>query len=225
MRQHCEVHRPGLIDYETAWSWQRRLLDLVRAGGAPHQIIVLQHPPVFTLGRGGRDEHLLVGEPLLAARGARALRVDRGGDVTFHGPGQIVVYPVVDLRRLWGDADVPRYVRTLEAVIGEALAHYGIDAARREGKPGVWVGDDKIAAIGVRVSRGVTMHGFALNVTTDLAYFDLIVPCGIRDGGVTSMERLLGRPVELDPVADRLVGGLSRAFGLDPVVAQEAAAL
>jgi len=219
MRQRCEVHRPGLIDYEAAWAWQRDLLTDVQSG-APHQIVLLQHPPTFTLGRGGRDEHLLANDAVLTARGARVLRVDRGGDVTFHGPGQIVAYPILDLRRLWGSADVPRYVRTLERAISGALATYDIEAGCREGLPGVWVGNDKIAAIGVRVSRGATMHGFALNVTTDLTYFDLIVPCGIREGGVTSMERLLGAAPDIDAVTDRLAAAFAEAFDLDLVTTE-----
>lgn len=219
MRQRCEARRPGLMDYRAAWSWQRELLSAVQRGDALHQLLLLEHPPTFTFGRAGRAEHLLASAPMLAARGAEAIRVDRGGDVTFHGPGQLVGYPILDLRALWGAADVPRYVSSLERVISGALATYGIEAGCRDGRPGVWVGNDKIAAIGVRVSRGVTMHGFALNIATDLSYFDLIVPCGIRDGGVTSMERILGSAPSSVAVATRVEEAFADVFGLEIVEA------
>ncbi len=214
MRQRCEVHQPGPMDYRAAWSWQQRLHAAVQAGEAPHQLLLLEHPPAITLGRSGRAEHLLAAPDALAARGIETIRVDRGGDITYHGPGQLVGYPIVDLRALWGAADVPRYVRTLERVISGVLAGYGIDAGCRAGYPGVWVAGDKIAAIGVRVSRGVSMHGFALNITTDLASFDLIVPCGIREGGVTSMERLLGDAPPFAAVATAVADAFAAEFGV-----------
>ncbi|HWO93220.1 MAG TPA: lipoyl(octanoyl) transferase LipB [Dehalococcoidia bacterium] len=221
MRQRCLIHRAGLVDYEAAWRQQHELLAAVQAGGQ-HQLLLLQHPPTFTLGRNGHDAHVLASEEMLLARGARLFRVDRGGDVTFHGPGQIVGYPILDLRRLWGTADIPQYVRLLERVISGTLEEYGIAAGCVPGRAGVWVGDEKIAAIGVRVSRGVTMHGFALNVDPDLSFFELIVPCGIADAGVTSMARLLGAPPPLDEVADRLARRFSDVFEVDLLAPAEA---
>ena len=215
MRQHCRVRLPGLVPYEAAWQWQRHLQEAVRDGDQPHQLVLLQHPPVYTLGRRGRDEHMLVSEAFLAEQGAHVLHVDRGGDITFHGPGQLVAYPIIDLKRLWGNVDVVRYVRSLERAVIEALRTYGIESGCLPGRPGVWVGTDKIAAIGVRVSRGVTMHGFALNVSTDLRYFDYIIPCGIPDGGVTSMERLLGTAPSFDEVTARVIESLASFFDLE----------
>ncbi len=204
--------RPGLTDYQDAWRLQQRIADEVRAGGDP-TLIVLEHPPTYTLGVRGKSEHVLISEAALAARGAAVYRTDRGGDVTFHGPGQIVGYPILDLRRF---AQGPAwYVRSLEAVLIETLARFGIVAERAAGRPGVWCGDAKVAAIGVRISRGVTTHGFALNVNTDLSYFDAIVPCGIHDASVTSTRRLTGETFEMCTVQDELIDALAQQFGFD----------
>jgi len=170
---------------------------------------------VFTLGRNARQVNLLLPEAELRARGFEVFETGRGGDVTYHGPGQIVGYPILDLspdRR-----DVHRYVRGLEEVMIGTCADYGIAAGRIAGLTGAWVGDAKIGAIGVRIARWVTSHGFAFNVSTDLAPFGLIVPCGIRGRGVTSLERLLGRSVALDAVLSRLVARFARVFGATPV--------
>lgn len=220
MAQRCEIERPGLVAYPVAWARQRQLLMAVQEGASSHQFILLEHPPTFTLGRGGHNEFLLASDEMLAERGAQVFHVDRGGDITYHGPGQIVGYPILNLRALWGRADVLRYVCSLQEVLAAVLAEYGIVAGPREGSPGVWVGNDKIAAIGVRVSRGVTMHGFALNVATDMSYFDMIVPCGIRDGGVTSMERLLGTAPEIEEVTERIIAAFGRAFDLTLAMAE-----
>lgn len=204
------VLRPGRMAYAAAWELQRRLAEDVRNGG-PERLILLEHPPTYTLGARARDEHLLAPEAALRALGAEVFRVDRGGDVTFHGPGQLVGYPILNLRqRGLGPA---AYVRRLEETLIAALAAYGVAAGRREGYPGAWVDGAKIAAIGVRISRGVSLHGFALNVTTDLSYFDRIVPCGLPGVTVTSLERLLGRSVDLDDVADRVEEAFRRHFG------------
>jgi lipoyl(octanoyl) transferase len=168
----------------------------------PDTLLLLEHDPVFTLGRNARKENVLLPDETLRERGFDVFESGRGGDVTYHGPGQVVGYPIVDLspdRR-----DVHRYVRDLEEVMIRCCAGYGITASRVEGLSGCWVGEEKIGAIGVRIARWVTSHGFAFNVSTDLSPFDLIVPCGIRGRGVTSVERLLGRPVSLDEVMDRL---------------------
>lgn len=203
------ILRPGRMAYASAWELQRRLADDLRNGG-PECLVLLEHPPTYTLGARARDEHLLAPEAALRAMGADVYRVDRGGDVTYHGPGQLVGYPILDLRsRGLGPA---AYVRLLEETLIEALATYGVAAARREGYPGVWVEGAKIAAIGVRISKGVSLHGFALNVNTDLSYFERIVPCGLPGVVVTSLQRVLGRAVDLDDVADRVEDSFRRRF-------------
>jgi lipoyl(octanoyl) transferase len=181
-----------------------------QAGEVPDHLLLLEHDPVFTLGRNARHENVLLPAEELRARGFEVFETGRGGDVTYHGPGQVVAYPILDLspdRR-----DVRRYVRDLEEVMIRACAGYGIEGARVAGLTGAWVGSDKIGAIGVRIARWVTSHGFAFNVATDLSAFDLIVPCGIRGHGVTSLERLLGRTVPLDEVMDRLAGHFADVF-------------
>jgi lipoyl(octanoyl) transferase len=205
---------------------QRQAVDAVGEGRSPHVLILLQHPPTYTLGVRGKAEHLLASEEALARLGARVYRVDRGGDVTFHGPGQVVGYPIFRLDA-WGEGPL-WYVRRLEAALIDVLAALGITAGRVKGRPGVWVGlagppsgsAAKVAAIGVRVSRGVTSHGFALNVSPDLSYFAHIVPCGLADATVTSVERLLGRPVALREVEDLVIDSLGRVFGLEMVEAK-----
>lgn len=197
--------------YDEAWALQRRLVDERLRSEIPDTLILLEHPPVITLGRSGTPEHLLGSETELEKRGVAFVETDRGGDITFHGPGQIVGYAIVDI-----DArgrDLHRYLRDLETVVIRALAEFRIRAGRAQGLTGVWVGDAKVAAIGIRVSRWVTHHGFALNVDTDLSYFDLIVPCGIADRRVTSMESLLGHPVDRERVEDALGRAFAEVFG------------
>jgi lipoate-protein ligase B len=208
----CTLLRPGLTDYQTAWQLQRRIADGVRSGDDP-TLILLEHPPTYTLGARGNTEHLLVSRAAFAARGACVIESDRGGDVTFHGPGQLVAYPIFDLRRI-GQGPV-WYVRALEGVVIETLARFGIVARRVARRPGVWVGDAKIAALGVRVSRGVTTHGFALNVNTDLSYFGDIVPCGISDAGVTSMQALAGTSFDMHDIEAEVVAAFAEQFGLE----------
>ena len=218
MAPRCKLLRPGLVDYQRAWQWQRALATDVRAGADP-ALILLEHPPVYTLGARGNDDHVLLSPDALRARGAEVLRSDRGGDVTFHGPGQIVGYPILELRR-YGQGPV-WYVRSLETMLIEVLAGFGIAAERSAGRPGVWAGGAKIAAIGVRVSGGVTTHGFALNVNTDLSYFEHIVPCGIANAGVTSMQRLAGTTFDMRAVEDAVATSFARQFGLDLVESAE----
>jgi lipoate-protein ligase B len=209
----CTLLRPGIVDYQRAWELQRRLAEAVGSGSDP-TLILLEHPPVYTLGvRGHGGQHLLATRERLAALGADVVESDRGGDVTFHGPGQIVGYPILDLRR--AGAGPVWYVRGLESVLIETLARFGIVAGRTAGRPGVWVRDAKIAAIGVRVSRGVTTHGFALNVNTDLSYFSHIVPCGLANAGVTSMRELTGVGFKMRDVEDELTSAFSREFAMD----------
>jgi lipoate-protein ligase B len=210
----CTLLRPGIVDYERAWELQQRVAADVRAGSPP-TLILLQHPPTYTLGVRGSTAHVLEPEIALAARGASVVRTDRGGDVTFHGPGQCVAYPIIDLRDLGiGPA---AYVRTLEQIIIDVLAAFGLDGARSTGRPGVWVRDAKIAAIGVRISGGVSTHGFALNVTTDLSWFEAIVPCGISDAGVTSMARELDESIAIDDVESNIAASFARIFDAEMI--------
>jgi lipoyl(octanoyl) transferase len=207
------VRRLGRVPYGRGLEIQERLVAERQKGAIPDQLLLLEHPPVFTLGRNARTENVLFPAELLRERGFDVHETGRGGDVTYHGPGQVVGYPILDLspdRR-----DVHRYVRDLEEVMIRTCAGYGIEAGRIQGLTGTWVGREKIGAIGVRIARWVTSHGFAFNVTTDLSAFQLIVPCGIRDKGVTSLERLLGRKVPLDEAMDRLAASFAEVFGAE----------
>jgi len=209
--RELEVTRLGLVEYEDGLDLQEEFRERVTTGELPDQLLLLEHPPVVTVGRNAGDENLVLPPDQLAAQGIALHHTGRGGDVTFHGPGQIVGYPVLDLspdRR-----DVHRYVRDLEEAIIRTLADFDVAAGRIPGLTGVWIGDLKIAAIGVRISRWVTTHGFALNVATDLDFFRVIVPCGIPDRGVTSLSRVLERPVGLDEVRPRLVHRVAEIFG------------
>ena len=191
---------------------QRALATARREERTPDLLLLVEHPPTFTIGRGGGAAHLLASPAELAALGARVHEVDRGGDITYHGPGQLVGYPILDL--LGRGRDVHRYLRLLEEALIRALADLGVAAGRLPPHTGVWVGDEKVAAIGVKISRGVTLHGFALNVAPDLRHFEAIVPCGIRDKGVTSLERLLGRAPDAALVAARVAAHLGALAGL-----------
>jgi len=214
-RRLLAVRRLGRVPYGPGLEIQERLVAERQQGAIPDQLLLLEHDPVFTLGRSARSENVLFPTALLRQRGFDVYETGRGGDVTYHGPGQVVGYPILDLspdRR-----DVHRYVRDLEEVMIRACAGYGVEAGRIQGLTGTWVGREKIGAIGVRIARWVTSHGFAFNVATDLAAFQLIVPCGIRDKGVTSLERLLGRKVPLDEAMDRLTASFAEVFGAEPV--------
>ena len=199
-----EVRRLGRVGYADGLALQRALVEDRRAGRVDDLLLLLEHPHVLTLGvRGDRGRsHILVPQDLLDSRGVEVHETGRGGDITYHGPGQIVGYPILDLRP--DRCDVHRYVRDLEEVLIRVAADFGVTASRVEGLTGVWVGRNKLAAIGVRIARWITSHGFALNVSTDLDYFNLIVPCGIADRGVTSLARLLGRPIDRVSVEDRI---------------------
>jgi lipoyl(octanoyl) transferase len=206
-----EVRHLGRLPYGEALELQARLVADRQADRVPDTLLLLEHEPVFTLGRNARAEHVLVSVEALKERGFEVFETGRGGDVTYHGPGQVVGYPILSLAP--DRCDVHRYVRDLEEVLIRACGDYGIAAARVSGLTGAWVGADKVGAIGVRIARWVTSHGFALNVATDLAPFGLIVPCGIRGRGVTSLETLLGRPVPTAEVAERLATHLAAVFG------------
>jgi lipoyl(octanoyl) transferase len=205
------VRKLGRIPYEAGLELQARLVAERQRDHIPDTLLLLEHDPVFTLGRNARAENVLLPADVLRARGFRVFEAGRGGDVTYHGPGQVVGYPI--LRLPPGRQDVHRYVRDLEEVMIRACADHAVAARRVSGKTGAWVGDDKIGAIGVRIARWVTSHGFALNVGNDLAPFDLIVPCGIPDRGVTSLERRLGRPVPLAGVMEGLAHHVADVFG------------
>mgnify|MGYP005848816317 CR=1 FL=1 len=208
----------GSIDYTSAWELQRRLVQQRREGTIPDTLLLLEHiPPVITLGRATQREHLLVTREQLQGLGIQLVETDRGGDITYHGPGQLVGYPILDLRE--HGRDVHRYLRRLEEAIIQALRHFGIEAHRKEGLTGVWVGEGKVAAIGIKVSHWMTMHGFALNICPNLSHFDLIVPCGIHDKGVTSLQNLLGQEVTLQEVVPVVVNSFANVFNLQPVEA------
>jgi lipoyl(octanoyl) transferase len=212
-----DVRRLGRISYAEGLALQERLVRERQAGAAQDTLLLLEHDPVFTLGRNARAENVLFPADDLRARGFDVFEVGRGGDVTYHGPGQVVGYPIVDLspdRR-----DVHRYVRDLEDVLIRTCADYGLAAERVAGRTGCWVGREKIGAIGVRIARWVTSHGFAFNVSNDLAPFGLIVPCGIRDASVTSLTQLLGRTIEPDEVMDRLTQHFETVFAAAAVAA------
>ena len=225
-----DVRRLGLVSYQDGLELQRALVDDRKAGRIPDTLLLLQHPHVLTIGvkKDGR-QHILAAPEVLASRGVEVFETGRGGDVTYHGPGQLVGYPIIDLNP--DRRDVHHYVRDLEAVMIGVCADYGLTAERVKGMSGAWirstrdpepvegsgqVGDAKIGAIGVRISRWVTSHGFAFNVTTDLDFFNLIVPCGIADKAVTSLASQLGRTVAMAEVEDAVVRHFSVVFGNRP---------
>jgi lipoyl(octanoyl) transferase len=221
----CLILDLGLIGYAEAYALQKRVvaarkasLDSARNPGAIDDVLLIcEHPHVITLGRNGKREHLLASDHVLKQKGVEFHSSDRGGDITYHGPGQIVGYPILHLGAI--RRDVGWYVRMLEEAMIRATAEFGIAAQREEGKTGIWVqsgrAEEKLAAIGVHLSRWITSHGFAYNVSTDLRYFDLVVPCGIADRRVTSLEKLLGRRVQRSEVVPRLTRHLGEIFGLE----------
>jgi len=206
------VRRLGLVPYDAALDLQKSLVEDRRAERIPDTLLLLEHPHVITLGvkLAEARTHVVATPESLAARGVEVVETGRGGDVTYHGPGQLVAYPVLDLKP--DRQDVHRYVRDLEAAMIQLCAGYDVVAGRIAGFSGAWVGNRKIGAIGVRISRWITSHGLAFNVAPDLSYFDLIVPCGIADKGVTSLSVELGRPVTVDEVADGFVQAFATVF-------------
>lgn len=211
------VRRLGTVAYPDGLTLQAALVEERRSGAIGDTLVLLDHPPVITLGAKtrGNPTHIVASPDALREAGVAVHDTGRGGDVTYHGPGQLVGYPIFDLRP--DRCDVHRYLRDIEAALIRALAVFGIAGTRVEGLSGVWVGEpgreEKIAAVGVRISRWITSHGFALNVSTDLDRFRLIVPCGIADRGVTSIERVLGRQVDMGEVERAVVDGVSQVFG------------
>ena len=215
--REIEVRRLGLVRYGEALAMQRALVEERRAGRVPDLLLLLEHPPVITLGvkgDGGRA-NVVAADERLAELGIEVQETGRGGDVTYHGPGQIIGYPILDLRP--DRCDVHRYVRDIEEVMIRVCASYGVAGDRIKGLTGTWVGAEKIGAIGVRISRWITSHGFAFNVSTSLDDFKLIVPCGISDRGVTSLEKVTGRPARTEEVEDAVIRRFAETFERQPI--------
>ena len=210
--RELEVRHLGLVSYGEGLELQKQLVEARREGRIPDQLLLLEHSPVITLGVRARNDrsHVLASPEALAERGVELYETGRGGDVTYHGPGQLVGYPILDLRP--DRCDVHRYVRDLEEVLIRTAARFGVEAARCQGLTGVWVGNEKLAAIGVRIARWITSHGFAFNVNTALDHFGLIVPCGITDKGVTSLQKIIGRPVAIAEVAEAAAAAFASVF-------------
>jgi lipoyl(octanoyl) transferase len=209
----CRVEQFALIDYDAALAVQRERVAQRKAGLIPDTLLLLEHPHVYTLGRNAKREHLLVSPDRLEQSGAQLFATDRGGDITYHGPGQLVGYPIFDLTQ--HRRDIAWYMRSLEQVFIDLAAELGIRAERIAGAAGVWVGNQKLVAMGVHVSRWVTSHGFALNVNTDLSYFGAIVPCGLRDKGVTSVAKLIGHRLDMEEMRDNVIRHFGRVLGME----------
>ena len=226
MNRNVEVLDLGFRDYKETWDYQEELFAEIIAlkrenrnreisAPTPNYFLYVEHPHVFTLGKSGNAANLLVNQDILRERGATYYHINRGGDITYHGPGQIVGYPILDLENFF--TDIHKYLRFLEQMVIDTLAEYGLQCERSPGETGVWLdvgtaNARKICAMGVRASRWVTMHGFALNVNADLSYFDLMIPCGIKGKGVTSLSKELGRPVAMTEVREKLLNHFARHF-------------
>lgn len=223
MVRKLQVRRLGHMPYREAFALQEALVAAHHAGEGVDTLLLVEHPPVITLGRDAKRENVKFPEAFLNERGVELVETDRGGDATFHGPGQLVAYPILDLKPDF--CDIRRFVNGLERAMIDTVAGYGLTAAPLAGHPGVWLDalpeyglpERKIGALGARVRRWITNHGLALNVNTNLEYFDFIVPCGIRDKGVTSLEVELNREIPMDEVMDALAGHLARIFGRELV--------
>jgi lipoyl(octanoyl) transferase len=208
----CAVEQLGRVAYGAGLALQRDRVAARKACAIPDTLLLLEHAHVYTLGRNARRENMLVSPAFLHSRGASVFETDRGGDVTYHGPGQLVGYPIIDLTQ--HRRDIAWYMRSLEEVFIRVAAGYGIDAGRLPGAAGVWVGNSKLVAVGVHISHWVTSHGFAFNVNTDLSFFDWIVPCGLHGRGVTSLQRLLGHPFDLEQVSSSVIDAFGKVFAL-----------
>jgi lipoate-protein ligase B len=207
LKKICVVYHLGMVEYDKAYEFQKRLRRQRLSGEISDTLLLLEHPPTLTIGRLGSLENILVTKEKLADEGIALFFIDRGGDVTYHGPGQIVGYPIIDLSQR--GEDIHRYVHDLEEILIQTLKGFSIHATRDKGHAGVWVGSEEVAAIGLSVRRWVTMHGFALNVNPDLEHFTYINPCGLPDRTATSMSQLLGRAVPMETVAERLLAHFS----------------
>lgn len=209
-----EIIKPGLVEYTAAYEMQKKVLEQIKAGTQSHDaLMLLEHPAVFTIGSGGSRDNILVSDEILEREGIAVHKTNRGGDITYHGPGQIVGYPILDLRR--HKKDIHWYIRHLEEVLIRVIAEYGIEAGRINEFTGVWVGNEKIAAIGIGVSHWITFHGFAFNINPKMEHFGYIIPCGIVGKGVTSLSRLLGREIDFAEVEEKIVRQFTAIF--DPL--------
>ena len=214
----CEASFCGLVSYSDGLALQEQAVERLRSGKSAEQLLLLEHPHVFTLGRGADGTHILADKDQLQSSSIEVHETGRGGDVTYHGPGQLVGYPIINLKP--DRCDVHRYVRDIEEVLIRTIADFGVTGKRITGLTGVWVGNEKIAAIGVRIARWITSHGFALNVSTDLNYFQMIVPCGIPDKGVTSLSRLTDRQIEMVEVVESVSKHFGEVFARDVKIAR-----
>jgi lipoyl(octanoyl) transferase len=215
VREKVAIINLGRTAYRDIWELQRKIFTLRAEAKISDVLILNEHNHVYTIGKTGCDDHLLACEDELHENNVEVYHIDRGGDITYHGPGQLVGYPILDLTNHY--LDIHRYLRDLEEVIIRTLREHRIDAHRDKDFTGVWVGNEKIAAIGVKVSRWITMHGFALNIATDLNYFDRIIPCGIFHRGITSMEKVSGKVIPADDVATSIIRNYSEVFDCDIV--------
>jgi lipoyl(octanoyl) transferase len=240
-KQHVIFHDMGSVNYQSAWDHQEQLLaknvaakavkwknasdnEVITAEIAPetvHHLLFVEHPPVYTLGKSGKIENVLISEEDRNKNGMEFFRINRGGDITFHGPGQLVAYPILDLEKFY--TDIGKYMRNLEEVVIRTLADYGIEGGRSKGETGVWLDpgvrgkERKICAIGIRCSRWITMHGFAFNVNTNLDYFNNIIPCGIQNKQVTSLQKELSREIDMDEVKEKVKKYFEEVFEMQLV--------
>lgn len=204
------------MPYGEAWDLQYRLHSLRREGKIEDTLLLLEHPHTYTLGKTADRANLIGSDQYLEENGIKVFEIDRGGDITYHGPGQLVGYPIIDLQKWKPDSHL--YLRTLEEIMIDVLADYGITAGRKDGFTGVWISEEKIAAIGIKISRWVTMHGFAFNINTDLNLFSGIIPCGIKDKEVTSLSKILGREIDMDEIKSKIKNRFAFHFGHDDIL-------
>ncbi len=202
----------GLTDFGSLWQVQKEINSFKQKNKCADLLIFTEHKNVYTLGRGGNRDHLLINEEEMNGKGIEYYEIDRGGDLTYHGPGQLVCYPIFDLNNYYPDTH--KYLRDLEEVIIRTLKSYGIESGRDEQYTGVWIGDEKICSIGIKVSRWITMHGLAFNVNNELGYFEKIIPCGIFHKGMTSMKKLLGKEQDMNEVRERVIKSFEEVFGI-----------
>ena len=204
------------MPYGEAWDLQYRLHTLRREGKLEDTLLLLEHPHTYTLGKTADRANLIGSGQYLEANGIKVFEIDRGGDITYHGPGQLVGYPIIDLQKWKPDSHL--YLRTLEEMMIDVLSDYGIIAGRKEGFTGVWISEEKIAAIGIKISRWITMHGFAFNINTDLNLFSGIIPCGIKDKEVTSLSKILGREIDMNEIKSKIKNRFAFHFGHDEIL-------
>jgi lipoate-protein ligase B len=219
MAKKLEYLNLGVVPYQDAWELQKNIMSLRKAEKADDVLILLEHPHTYTLGKVAKQEHLLFSEKELQERNISTFEIDRGGDITYHGPGQIVGYPIINLKNWYADSH--KYLRTLEDVLIKVLQEFGIDAGRNPKYTGVWVDDRKIAAIGIKISSWITMHGFAFNVNTDLSLFNGIIPCGIKEKDVTSLRELTGQPQDIQVIKQKILRHFMEIFDYSEVVSSD----